>query len=94
MRVDLHCHSSHSDGSFAADEVATRAGRTGVALFCLTDHDTLDGYEATRAALPDATVLRGVELSCKHQGRTIHLLMYGVKAVSYTHLTLPTKRIV
>ncbi len=79
MRVDLHCHSTHSDGSFAADEVATRAGRTGVALFCLTDHDTLDGYEATRAALPDATVLRGVELSCKHQGRTIHLLMYGVK---------------
>ena len=79
MRVDLHCHSTHSDGSFAADEVATRAGRTGVELFCLTDHDTLAGYEATRAALPAATVLRGVELSCKHQTKTIHLLMYGVQ---------------
>lgn len=80
MRVDLHCHSTHSDGSFAADEVATRAGRMGVELFCLTDHDTLAGYEATRAALPaSTTVLRGVELSCKHQTKTIHLLMYGVQ---------------
>mgnify|MGYP003593097870 CR=1 FL=1 len=79
MRVDLHCHSTHSDGSFAADVVATRAGRTGVELFCLTDHDSMAGYAATRAALPGATVLRGVELSCKHEGRTIHLLMYGVE---------------
>jgi predicted metal-dependent phosphoesterase TrpH len=80
MRVELHCHSTHSDGSLAAAEVAARAGKTGVELFCLTDHDTLDGYEATAAALPGVTVLRGLELSCKHDGKTIHLLMYGVKA--------------
>ncbi len=79
MRVDLHCHSTHSDGSFAADDVAARAGRAGVELFCLTDHDSLAGYAATRAALPGVTVLRGVELSCKHENRTIHLLMYGVE---------------
>ena len=79
MRVDLHCHSTHSDGSCSADEVATRAGRRGVELFCLTDHDSLAGYAATQAALPGVTVLRGVELSCKHDGRTIHLLIYGVK---------------
>ena len=79
MRVDLHCHSTHSDGSCSAAEVATRAGQRGVELFCLTDHDTLDGYAATRDALVGVTVLRGVELSCKYEGRTIHLLMYGVK---------------
>lgn len=80
MRLELHCHSTHSDGSLAASEVAARAGKTGVELFCLTDHDTLDGYEATAAALPGVTVLRGLELSCKHDGKTIHLLMYGVQA--------------
>lgn len=79
MRVDLHCHSTHSDGSCSATEVATRAGRQGVRLFCLTDHDSVAGYEETRAALPDVPVLRGLELSCKHDGRTIHLLMYGVQ---------------
>jgi predicted metal-dependent phosphoesterase TrpH len=80
MRLELHCHSTHSDGSLAAAEVAMRAGKQGVELFCLTDHDSLDGYEATVAALPGVTVLRGLELSCKHDGKTIHLLMYGVKA--------------
>lgn len=79
MRIDLHCHSTHSDGSLAAAEVAARAGKQGVELFCLTDHDSLDGYPATAAALPGVTVLRGLELSCKHDGKTIHLLMYGVK---------------
>jgi 3',5'-nucleoside bisphosphate phosphatase len=79
MRLELHCHSTHSDGSCGAAEVATRAGKQGVELFCLTDHDTFAGYEETRAALPGVTVLRGVELSCKHEGRTIHLLIYGVQ---------------
>jgi hypothetical protein len=36
------------------------------------------GFETTRAMLPDAVVLRGLELSCKHHGRTVHLLVYGV----------------
>jgi predicted metal-dependent phosphoesterase TrpH len=79
MRVDLHCHSTHSDGSLPAAEVAARAAAAGVELFALTDHDTLAGYAATREALPPGVpVLRAVELSCKAEGRTIHLLMYGV----------------
>lgn len=79
MRVDLHCHSTHSDGSLPAAEVAARAAAAGVELFALTDHDTLAGYPATREALPaGVSVLRAVELSCKAEGRTIHLLMYGV----------------
>lgn len=80
MRVDLHCHSTHSDGSVPASELAARALAGGVRVFALTDHDTLAGYAATRAALPDdVAVLRSVELSCKSDGKTIHLLMYGVE---------------
>lgn len=79
MRIELHCHSTCSDGSFAPEEVAARARAGGVELFCLTDHDTMDGYDATAAALPEATVLRGVELSCRYADKTVHLLLYGVQ---------------
>ncbi len=81
MRVELHCHSTCSDGSYAADEVARRAIRTGVELFCLTDHDTCAGFTATRDALADTpcTVLRGLELSCRAFDRTVHMLLYGLR---------------
>ena len=80
MRIDLHCHSTHSDGSFDATTVAERAAGFGVELFCLTDHDTIAGYEETRAVLEPhgCAVLRGLELSCKEYGRTVHLLLYGL----------------
>ena len=74
MRIDLHCHSTHSDGSFPAARVAEMAFAREVSLFCLSDHDTCDGYQATLAAYPKA--IRGVELSCVYEERTVHLLMY------------------
>ena len=81
MRIELHCHSTHSDGSLPPGEVATRAARTGVVLFCLTDHDTDGGWAATRDALADAscTVLRGLELSTREFDRTVHLLVLGLQ---------------
>lgn len=81
MRVDLHCHSTHSDGSFPADEVARQAKRTHVRLFCLTDHDTCAGFAATRDELEGGgcVVLRGLELSCRAFDRTVHVLLYGLQ---------------
>lgn len=80
MRVELHCHSTFSDGSFAAAEVAHMAARTGVTLFCLTDHDTCAGYEISRDILEPTgcTVLRGLELSCRDGDRNVHVLLYGL----------------
>ncbi|MEM9189929.1 MAG: PHP domain-containing protein [Myxococcota bacterium] len=79
FRAELHCHSTLSDGSFAPEEVARRAKASGVRLFCLTDHDTFAGYEPTAEVLDgECIVLRGVELSCKEFGRTVHLLIYGL----------------
>lgn len=74
MRIDLHCHSTHSDGSLPAAEVAERAFAREVSLFCLTDHDSCNGFEATLAAFPNA--LQGVELSCTYNQRSVHLLVY------------------
>jgi predicted metal-dependent phosphoesterase TrpH len=80
LRVELHCHSTFSDGSFAATEVAERAAKTGVKVFCLTDHDTCAGYDETRAVLEPLgiTVLRGLELSCRANDRNVHVLLYGL----------------
>ena len=80
MLLDLHCHSTASDGSREPEWVAAAAAKAGASLFCLTDHDTIDGYQATADALEGGhcTVLRGLELSCKEGRRTIHLLIYGI----------------
>ena len=77
MFVDLHCHSTHSDGSESARAVAERAAARGVELFALTDHDTAAGWDAVSAVFgPRAR--RAVELSCSFEGRSVHLLVYDV----------------
>ncbi len=78
--VDLHCHSTHSDGSRSAGDVAKMARARRIRLFCLTDHDSDAGFVEVREKLVDTSchVLRGLELSCKQDGRTIHLLVYGL----------------
>jgi predicted metal-dependent phosphoesterase TrpH len=76
VRIELHCHSTCSDGSVAPEEVARMAAERAAELFCLTDHDTFAGYDATRDALRagTCTVLRGVELSTYAVGRSVHVL--------------------
>ena len=66
MKVDLHCHSTASDGVIEPAEVVARAHGRGVELLALTDHDTLEGLDEARQAA-DGLGLRlvnGVELSC------------------------------
>ncbi len=84
MRIELHCHSTWSDGSESPESVARRAEARGVELFCLTDHDSCRGYQATVGVLGAARTLRGVELSCIEEGATVHLLMYDVGGGDWT----------
>ena len=74
MRFELHCHSTCSDGSEPPARVAARAAERGVQVFALTDHDTCAG--ASEAAAPGLRAIRAVEISCDHEGRTIHVLAY------------------
>ena len=78
MRLDLHCHSTASDGSDAPGVMGRRAADLGLALFSLTDHDTCDGWAAASAALDPAitTAVAGVEISAVEAGKTVHLLAY------------------
>jgi len=79
MRVDLHCHSTASDGQLSPTALVERAHGRGVRVLALTDHDTLDGLpEARRAAQAlGMELVDGVEVSCTWGGATIHVLGYG-----------------
>lgn len=79
MRVDLHCHSTASDGVLAPAALVQRAHEKGVGLLALTDHDTLEGLpEAHQAAARlGIELVNGIELSCTWGGATIHVLGYG-----------------
>jgi 3',5'-nucleoside bisphosphate phosphatase len=79
VRVELHCHSTCSDGSQTPEQLAQALLDYGAELVCLTDHDTMAGCDQVAAVVgPRARVLRGLELSCKHGKQTIHLLVWGV----------------
>ena len=83
VRIDLHTHSSASDGTDPPAEVMRRARERGVDVVALTDHDTVAGHAGARAALapgppgpPGLTLVPGMELSCHLDGRSLHLLAY------------------
>jgi len=66
LRIDLHVHSSASDGTDPPAEVVARAAAAGLDVMALTDHDTVSGIRAARDALPPGlTLVPGMELSCR-----------------------------
>lgn len=75
--LELHCHSTCSDGAEPAAEVGRRAAARDLRLFCLTDHDTCAGWADASAALPERA-MRAVEVSCTENDRTVHVLCYDV----------------
>ena len=78
MDIDLHCHSTASDGALPPAELIRRAHEHGVQTLALTDHDTIEGLPAAHeaAAALNMRLLNGVELSCLWGGATIHILGY------------------
>ncbi|MGW4154618.1 PHP domain-containing protein [Micromonospora chersina] len=80
-RIDLHTHSTASDGTLGPDELVRAAAEAGLDVVALTDHDTTAGWEPAVAALPPGlTLVRGAELSCRWFGVEpaipLHLLAY------------------
>ena len=74
--IDLHVHSTSSDGTFSPSELVILALKKGLKAFALTDHDTTAGIgEAQEAAQgTDLTVIPGIELSTSWKNRDIHIL--------------------
>ncbi|MCT9820447.1 PHP domain-containing protein [Microbacterium sp. W1N] len=75
---DLHLHSDHSDGTEPPAAVVAAAHRHGLRTMALTDHDTTAGWaEAAEATVSlGMTFLPGMELSARHEWRSVHVLAY------------------
>ena len=86
MRIDLHAHSTVSDGTDTPAELVAAAVGAGLDVLAITDHDSTAGWDTALAARPDGlTVVPGVEFSCVHQepdGRrvSLHVLAYLLDA--------------
>ncbi|MDN3271779.1 PHP domain-containing protein [Streptomyces sp. MA15] len=77
MRIDLHTHSTASDGTDTPAELVRKAAAAGLDVVALTDHDTTRGHAEALAALPQGlTLVTGAELSCRLDGVGMHLLAY------------------
>lgn len=82
MRIDLHTHSTASDGTDSPAELVRGAAAAGLDVVAITDHDTTAGWADAVAALPRGmTLVRGMEMSCVGLGEDgwpvpVHLLAY------------------
>ncbi len=79
-KIDLHTHSSASDGTDSPAEVVAAAAVAGLDIVALTDHESADGWGAAGKAAADLGLgfVPGIELSTKLRGASIHMLGYLV----------------
>ena len=76
--IDLHSHTTASDGTFSPAQLVEEAGRTGVRILGITDHDTFAGFDRASPLAREAglELVCGIELSTKLHGHSVHLLGY------------------
>jgi 3',5'-nucleoside bisphosphate phosphatase len=74
--LELHCHTTYSDGTLTPAELTAAAAASGVRALAITDHDTVSGWDEAFAAasLYDIEIVPGLELSTVHNGRSLHIL--------------------
>lgn len=76
--VDMHLHTTASDGSFSPSEVVQKVKSAGVKVFSLTDHDTTAGVHEVEGEIPEGMeFFKGIEFSCKAGDIKCHILGYS-----------------
>ena len=80
MRVDLHIHTTASDGRWTPEQVVTGVQEAGIGLFAITDHDAVSNVIPTEilARQYQIAFIRAVEISTTAAGRMYHILGYGI----------------
>lgn len=78
MQIDLHAHSSVSDGTVPPADLVRAAAAAGLDVVALTDHDTTAGWDEAAAVASETGVglVRGIEISTRYRGSGVHLLAY------------------
>ena len=79
MRIDLHTHSTISDGTDSPTRLMMKAAGSGLDVVALTDHDCIDGLPEAAETARSLGVhwVSGVEMSAQWFGHTLHILGYG-----------------
>lgn len=74
--IDLHCHTTASDGDWAPEKLVAEAAARGIQTLAITDHDTFAGYRQARetASSLGVTLIPGIELSAVWSGITLHIV--------------------
>jgi predicted metal-dependent phosphoesterase TrpH len=80
LNIDLHCHSTVSDGLLTPTQLVEHAAARGVDILALTDHDDVSGLAEARAmaAERNITLINGVEISVDWHGQTLHIVGLGI----------------
>ena len=78
--IDLHLHTTASDGRSSPEELIRRADAAGITTLAVTDHDTTAGIAAARAAAAPLgiAVVPGIEITAVHNGKDVHMLGYFI----------------
>ena len=76
-KINLHLHTSVSDGALTPRALIERSKSIGLDLISITDHDTSDAYRLLGEEDPGLRLLPGMEISSHHEGHDVHILAYG-----------------
>lgn len=78
--IDLHVHSTASDGTYSPSDLAVYAKQKGLQAIALTDHDTISGIEVCQKKGEEIglTVIPGIEFTAEHWGKEVHILGYYI----------------
>jgi len=76
--IDLHLHTTASDGRLAPVELVERVAAAGITTMSVTDHDTVSGLTPVRRIAAEFSIefVDGIEITAVHEGRDIHMLGY------------------
>lgn len=77
--IDLHIHTTASDGTYSLEEVLKKYRKKGFLAIAITDHDTVDAFnEFSQDYYESMRVIKGTEISCRYAGREVHILGYDI----------------
>lgn len=93
MPIDLHLHSTHSDGTLTPAEIVAKAKSLGLTAVALTDHNTVSGVPAflEEAHRHGVTAVAGTELSTVYKGKEVHLLGLFIPTEAFPAVTALTE---
>lgn len=87
--IDLHIHSTYSDGTCTPEEIVALAKENSLTAIALTDHDSVGGIAITRTLCEENNIhfIPGIELSADDNGKEIHILGYFIDEKDQTFLS-------